>query len=135
MNVTIEKKDVEITEDMDFQLIIGQSLEPGTTITISEDVPAKITLYIPNVYEQYPDFVKEGWTVGEVEEFAKKYNLVLDIKYVESTEYADGTIINQSRTGKIVEGASLTITVTHVKDEIVPSDDEEILGDDEENNE
>ena len=135
MNVTIEKKDVEITEDMDFQLIIGQSLEPGTTITISEDVPAKITLYIPNVYEQYPDFVKEGWTVGEVEEFAKKYNLVLDIKYVESTEYADGTIINQSRTGKRVEGASLTITVTHVKDEIVPSDDEEILGDDEENNE
>ena len=79
--------------------------------------------------------MKEGWTVGEVEEFAKKYNLVLDIKYVESTEYADGTIINQSRTGKIVEGASLTITVTHVKDEIVPSDDEEILGDDEENNE
>ena len=135
MNVTIEKKDIEITEDMDLQLIIDQSLEPGTTITISEEEPAKITLYIPNVYDQYPDFVKEGWTVGEVEEFAKKYNLILDIKYIESTEYADGTIINQSRTGKIVEGASLTITVTHVKDEIVPSDDKEILGDDEENNE
>lgn len=122
MKVTIEKKNVEITENMDLQKIIDQSLKAGTEITVSDENPAKIILYIPDAYEQYPDFVAEGWTLDEVREFAEKYNLVLDIKYSVSTEYADGTIIKQSRTGKIVNGASLTITVTKVPDEIIPDD-------------
>lgn len=122
MDVEIEKRSIEITEDMDLQLIIDQSLEVGTEITISEENPTKIILYIPDAYDQYPDFVAEGWTVDEVEEFAKKYSLKFDIDYVESTEYPDGTIIKQSRTGKIVNGASLTITVTRVPDEISTED-------------
>ena len=122
MDVEIEKRSIEITEDMDLQLIIDQSLEVGTEITISEENPTKIILYIPDAYDQYPDFVAEGWTVDEVKEFAKKYSLKFDIDYVESTEYPDGTIIKQSRTGKIVNGASLTITVTRVPDEISTED-------------
>ncbi len=122
MDVEIEKRSIEITEDMDLQLIIDQSLEVGTEITISEENPTKIILYIPDAYDQYPDFVAEGWTVDEVEEFAKKYSLKFYIDYVESTEYPDGTIIKQSRTGKIVNGASLTITVTRVPDEISTED-------------
>lgn len=122
MDVEIEKRSIEITEDMDLQLIIDQSLEVGTEITISEENPTKIILYIPDAYDQYPDFVAEGWIVDEVEEFAKKYSLKFYIDYVESTEYPDGTIIKQSRTGKIVNGASLTITVTRVPDEISTED-------------
>ena len=112
MKVDIQKKDVDITDDMDLQLILEQDLAVGTEITISEDNPATITLWIPNAYEQYPDFVKEGWTVQEVQEFVEKYELSLDIKYVESDEYPAGTIIYQSRSGKIVNGAYLLIKVT-----------------------
>ena len=122
MKVTIEKQDVEITDGMDIQLIIGQSVKAGTEITIDENNPAKITLYIPNGYDQYPDFVTEGWSIEEVTEFAEKYSLKLNIDTVISTEYPVGTIIKQSRTGKIVEGASLTITVTKVPDDIKPDD-------------
>lgn len=112
MKVVIEKKETEITEGMDLQLIIDQDLKEGTEIIVSEDDPKTITLYIPDAYEQYPDFAKEGWSIAEIEEFAEKYNLTLNIKYEESDEYPEGTVIKQSRTGKIVNGAYLTITVT-----------------------
>ena len=112
MNVKIEKREIDITEDMDLQLIIEQDLKPGTEVIISEDNPTTITLYIPDAYAVYPDFVGEGWTIEMIQEFAEKYELVLDIKYTESDEYPVGTVIKQSRTGKIVNGASLTITVT-----------------------
>ncbi len=120
MKVTIEKKSIDITEDMDVQKIIGQDLKAGTEIVISETNPAKITLYIPDAYDIYPDFVNEGWKVSEVEEFAKKYDLDFKINYLETLEYEEGTIIKQSRTGKIVNGASFNITVAkkpELKDE------------------
>ena len=111
MKVTIEKKDVEITKDMNTSLIIEQSLPQGTKVTIDEKNPTKITLYIPDAYELYPDFVGESWKVADVQKFAEKYNLTLEIKYEESTGTA-GKITKQSRTGKIVEGTSFSITVT-----------------------
>jgi len=82
--------------------------------------PTKITLYIPDAYELYPDFVGENWKVDDVKKFAEKYNLTLEIKYEASTGAA-GKIIKQSRTGKIVEGTSLSITVT--KKEEAPKPD------------
>ncbi len=112
MKVVIEKKDVDLTDDMDLQKIIDQDLKEGTEVVVSEDTPTTITLYIPNAYEKYPDFVAEGWTVQEVEEFAEKFNLTLNKNYVESSEYPPGTITRQSRTGKIVNGVSLTIDIT-----------------------
>jgi beta-lactam-binding protein with PASTA domain len=129
MKVNIEKKEIDIKKDMDLQLIIEQDLKPGTEVIISEDNPTTITLYIPDAYEQYPDFVGEGWSLDQIQEFADKYELVLDIKYTESNEYPAGTIIKQSRTGKIVNGASLTITVTKevetVVDDTKPEEQEE----------
>ncbi|MBO5375931.1 MAG: Stk1 family PASTA domain-containing Ser/Thr kinase [Bacilli bacterium] len=124
MKVVVEKKDVEITDDMDLQAIVGQSLAKGTEIIVSEDNPTEIILYIPDVYEQYPDFVSEGWTIEEIQEFANKYNLNLDIIKVPSTEFPEGTIISQSRTGRIVEGASFNIRVTVLPEVIQPSEDE-----------
>ena len=138
MKVTVEKKDIELTEDMDVQLIIEQSLEVGTEIIVSEENPAKITLYIPNAYEQYPDFVAEGWTISEIQEFAEKYELALEIKYTTSSEYSEGTIIKQSRTGKIVNGASLIITVTKYPEDInigLPEEENENIESPEENTE
>ncbi len=110
MKVVIEKKDVEITKDMNTDLIIEQDLKEGTVVTVDEDNPAKITLFIPDAYELYPNFVDEKWSIDDVQKFAEKYNLTVDVKYTVSSE-PEGTIISQSRTGKIVEGTKLTITV------------------------
>ncbi len=122
MQVTIEKKDVEIKENTNTDLIIDQSLKPGTEIVVDEKHPTKITLYIPNAYELYPNFVEEAWSIEDIQKFAEKYNLNLDIKYVVSKEPA-GTVIKQSRTGKIVEGTTLTITVASSAEEGTPQPD------------
>lgn len=125
MKVIIEKKDVELTGNVDEEKdkVIEQSIPEGTEIVIDEDNPKTITLYIPNAYDKYPDFVGEGWSVDAVKEFAEKYELFFDVKYVESSEYPAGTIIAQSREkdSKIVSKAYLTITVTK---EPAPKEDE-----------
>lgn len=116
MKVIIEKKDVELTGKIEDEKdkVVEQSIAPGTEIIISEDNPKTITLYIPNAYDKYPDFVGEGWSVDAIQEFANKYELILDIKYKESSDYPVGTVVAQSRAkdSKIVNGAYLTITVT-----------------------
>lgn len=122
MKVVIEKKDVEITDNMNLQNIIDQSIKPGESVIISEDNPAKIILYIPNAYEQYPDFVAEGWNIEDIKAFCVKYELSLDIRYEPNSSLPDGSIIKQSRTGKIVNKTTLIITVVNnnLSDEITP---------------
>lgn len=68
-------------------------------------------LYIPDIVDQYPDFKTEEYTLDEVRAFCEKYNLTLSIVYEETNDYDEGTIIKQSRTGKITPGATLKITV------------------------
>ena len=116
MKVIIERRDVELTGKVEDEKekVIEQSIPEGTEIVIDEDNPKTITLVVPNAYDKYPDFVGEGWSIDAVQEFAEKYELILDIKYSESSDYPVGTIIKQSREkdSKIVNGAYLTITVT-----------------------
>lgn len=134
MKVVVEKKDVEITEDMNLQLIIGQSIEVGEEIIISEENPVEIILYIPDAYDQYPDFAAEGWSVEEVDNFAKKYNLTYTINYVDTNEYPAGTIIDQSRRGKIVKGASFNIDVTRLIEDLTPPEDGDSNGEEDDSN-
>ncbi len=112
MKVTIDKRDVEITKDMNTDLIIDQDVKEGTEIVVDENNPAKITLYIPDAYELYPDFVGEGWSKEDIEKFAEKYSLTLEFKNKESTE-PEGKIIEQARAAgsRIVEGTKLIIYV------------------------
>ena len=112
MKVTIEKKDVEITKDMNTELIIGQNVKEGTEIVVDENNPAKITLYIPDAYELYPDFVGEAWSREDIDKFAEKYNLTVEYKDRISTE-PEGKILDQGRAAgsRIVEGTKLIIYV------------------------
>ena len=50
----------------------------------------------------------------------------LNIDYVVKDEYEEGTIISQSRTGTVTEGAKLTITVTK-KSEVIETPDEGVI--------
>lgn len=112
LQVIIERRDLEEGEDPnDYEegIIIDQSVEPGERLSEGD----RITLYIPNLTNQYPNFVEDEYSVSEVEEFAEDYGINLTINYEETTEYEPGTIIRQSRAAgtTVVEGARLTITV------------------------
>ena len=112
LQVIIERQDLEEGEDPnDYEegIIIDQSVEPGERLSEGD----RITLYIPNLTNQYPDFVADEYSVSEVEEFADDYGINLTINYEDTTEYEPGTIIHQSIAAgtTVVEGARLTITV------------------------
>ena len=111
IKVNIVNKEIEIKKDTNLQAILEQSIPEGTEVIIDKDNPAEITLTIPAEYENYPDFVTEGYTLDDIQKFCDDHQITLNIKYEISEEYAEGTIIKQSRTGKIVSGTTLTITI------------------------
>lgn len=108
LEVTIEKKDVTESK-YDEQEIIGQSLAKGSEVKKGDS----IILYIPNLVETFPDMVQEGYSIDDATAFCKKYNLTLKTNYVETSEYAQGKVISQSRIAgsEIVENTTLTIDV------------------------
>jgi serine/threonine protein kinase len=128
LQVIIERQDLAEGEDPnDYEegIIIDQSVEPGERLSEGD----RITLYIPNLTNQYPNFVEDEYSVSEVEEFASDYGINLTINYEETTEYEPGTIIRQSRAAgtTVVEGARLTITVAAAPGEVEePSTDGEL---------
>ena len=108
-------------DELDPQVIIAQEPEEGTKLSKG----SKVILYIPNIYDRYPDFVEEKWTVEEVEDFAETYGLILTKKYQQTNNYEPGTIIRQNRMAdtEIVPGATLTITIAEPIKEDPPVDD------------
>lgn len=110
MNVIVEKKAVDNPTEYTASEIIGQSPEAGEKVKEG----STITLYIPDVEELYPDFTTGDYTLTEIEEFAKKYNLKFATKYVERDDVPAGTIVEQSRqpNTRISSGGSFTITIS-----------------------
>ena len=115
IEVEVKKKKVEDVEGLDPQIIIEQDPKEGTILSKGD----KIILYIPDIYDRYPDFVKEGWTVEEVEDFALTYSIILEKRYQKTDNYEPGTIIRQSRLAdsEIVSGATLIITIAEAIEE------------------
>ena len=91
-------------------LIIDQSAKKDSTLVKGDT----ITLYIPKIDKEYPDFVKEGYTLDEVKEFCDEYGLTLEVEEVIDDEKEAGTITYQSRpAGSIIaERVNLKIKVT-----------------------
>lgn len=122
MNVKVEKKAVDDPTNYSASEIIGQDPKVGEKVLEG----GTITLYIPDIEELYPDFTTGDYSLTEIQDFAKKYSLTLNIKYVETADYPAGTIISQSRqaNSRIAAGASFTISIAQE-----PLDEEEPSGD------
>ncbi len=107
--VLVEKKEVEDKDSAQENIIIDQKPAVGTEIVEGDTV----TLYIADIVTEYPDFVKEAWSVSDVEAFCKEYDLNLSIAYEETDAYSEGTIIKQSRAAgsTVISKASIKITV------------------------
>lgn len=85
-----------------------------------------VVLYIPEV-DVYPDMVKEKWTLSQVEDFVKEYNLTLDKSYKETEEVEEDIVLSQNRAvgDPIYEGYTLKITLSkkpEKKDDKTPTD-------------
>ena len=101
----------------------------------------KITLYIPDIEEEYPDMNAEGWGKEDAQTFCDKYGIKLTIKEQETTQYEEGKVIGQSRAAgsPIAKGSTLTITIakkpTEKKPEVEEDEEETEESSDAESNE
>ena len=125
LEVTVEKKEPEDADKKDYneQEIIGQSLAAGSEVKSGD----KITLYIPDIEEEYPDMNAEGWSKEDAEAFCDKYGITLKVVEQETTQYTEGKIIGQSRAAgsPIAKGSTLTITIAKKPTEKKPEPEEE----------
>ena len=119
--VKIEKK------DDDDQIIIGQSLAADSEVKKGDT----LTLYTPNIVDEFPDMAAEGWNLSDAEAFCNKYGLILEKVEQETTAYSEGTIIGQSRTAgsTIIKGTTLKVTVA-IKPKAKPKEEEKKTDDD-----
>ena len=115
INVIIEKKEMEVDSDEDYEtnIIMDQSIKKGEHLSKGDN----ITLYIPDIKNLYPDFTDGTYSVSDIIDFANEYKLKLkfidkDSKTISITsenanEYADYKILTQNRAAgtKVTENA------------------------------
>ena len=119
LDVIIKKKSVEKTSDYigKEELIIDQEPKYNKDEETKLKKGEEIILYIPDIYNEYPNMVEENWTVSDAADFANKYSLSLKVKdkkghtITDYSEYLDKNIVEQSRKGKITSGAIITVTI------------------------
>ena len=129
VNVLIEKKDIDKKDkdkykDKDKQdTIIDQNPkydEKAEKVLLEEG--DTITLYIPNIFEEYPDMVEEGWSLADAIEFAKKYKLTMTVidktdttipsdKYSAYNSAAITELIGRTVGDPIIEGISFKVKI------------------------
>ncbi len=108
INVIIETEDIEDATLYTAGEIISQSTPEGTLLASGDS----ITLVIPNILVKYPDFTDGSYTREDIQAFCEEYSVACTFTEVETTEYADGAIISQSKVpGYTVNKGSLTIEV------------------------
>ena len=108
-NVIIEKLKLEEDDDKEYdkQERIKQEPDAGTKVAKGD----KVTLYIPDIVDEYPNFVEEAWSLEEIQNFCDEYGIVVTFTAKPTNEYQENTIISQSRSAgtTIVKGANLTV--------------------------
>lgn len=119
LKVTIEKKTVDSPKDYIGKsgIVIDQNPKFNSDEETKLEAGTEVTLYIPDIYDSYPDMSSEGWTLSKAEEFASSYGLVMNVKdkkgntISDYSTYLDKVITGQNRTGKIASGVQFTVTI------------------------
>ena len=107
--VLVEKKEPAADEQVEDGTVMSQSVPVGTKLAAKDTV----TLYIPDVASEYPNFADGTFTIEDVQAFCDKYGVTLNKEYVETNDYVEGSIISQSKPEgyMVIEGVTLTIKV------------------------
>lgn len=122
--VNQELKDIEKGEEVKENQILEQRPIAGTKLVEGDSV----TLIIPNLIVNYPNFVEEeGWSKDAIENFCKANNITVNFIEEETDTYPEGTIIKQDRVAgtRVKEGYPLTITLAKAKKIEKPKTQEE----------
>lgn len=112
--VNQETKDIEKGEEVNEFQILEQRPIAGTKLVEGDSV----TLIIPNLIVNYPNFVEEEeWSKEAIENFCKANNITVNFVEQETDTYPEGTIIKQDRVAgtRVKEGYPLTITIAKTK--------------------
>ena len=106
LDVSVDKKDVDDKSKYigKENLIIDQSSKKDTILLKNDS----ITLFIPNILKEYPDFVKEGWPLKEVQDFCNEYKINVSVTDEINDSVDEGTVIYQSRSA----GSDITPNTT-----------------------
>lgn len=112
LQVIITKEDIPVEDAANYEegIIFKQDITPGTKLSKGD----MITLYIPALDNKYPDFVADGYTEAEINDFAAEMGIKPKITYVEVTNEDEvGKVVYQGRAAgsKIVSGAEIVIHI------------------------
>ena len=103
----IGKKDVVIDQEPKFNAEDEQKLDEDSVVT----------LYYPDILDEYPDMNGEDYDLAKAEEFARQYGLSLSVKdkkgntISDYSSYLSSAVVSQNRTGKIASGVTFTVTI------------------------
>lgn len=119
LQVKVEKKEVESPKDYigKIGIVIDQSPKFSDEEEVILEEGDEIILYIPDIFEDYPDMTSESWTLAMAEEFANDYGLTMNVKdkkgnvITDYSSYLDKTVTGQNRTGRIASGVAFTVTI------------------------
>ena len=108
--VSIETKKVDDLNSAKEGIVIDQSPKKGKKVSKNDIV----TLFVPEFYVVYPDFVGLKWTETDAKEFCTKNNINVTFSYEETAEVAEGIVIRQNRTAgvRVFEGATLQLVIS-----------------------
>ena len=99
-------------------IIIEQSVAAGEELEKGDS----ITLYVPEFYVEYPDFIGENYTEEQAQAWADQNGVKLEKTYRETSDVEPGMILSQSRAAgtKVNTNVPLRITVAKAP-EVTPS--------------
>lgn len=108
--------------------IIRTEPAAGTRLTEGET----ITLYIPDMSAEYPDFTTNSYSLKEIQSWCDKYNVLLSEIYNQTDEYKAGTIYDQSqKAGTTVKpNQTLKIYIAEEVAEEAPAEEIDATGND-----
>ncbi len=115
-------KEEEADGDFNADEIIRTEPEAGTHLTKGDT----ITLFIPDMNTEYPDFTTNDYTLKQIEEWCEKYGVeFLEPIYTETDEYPAGTIYDQSQKKgtTVVKGQTLRIYIAEETSDTTTDDD------------
>ena len=122
IHVVVDKVEVEDKEKYTENVIVSQKPESGTRVVEKDTV----TLYIPDIVTEYPDFTDGSWSITDIETFCKTYGITLSKEYRETSAYTPGQIISQSRgKGTKVMPTTLKIVIASSPTPSEPTEKEE----------
>lgn len=101
--------------------IIRTEPDVGTVLTEGDT----ITLYIPDLNTDYPDFTTGEYSLTDIEEWGEKYSIEIAPSYIETSEFPPGTIYSQSpKAGSsAVPNQTLTIYIAEEPSSDAPASD------------